>query len=126
MRTRVNIGSLRWRVTLQNPGDPVADSDGAPSLRWPPDGGTTLASRVYAAVTPAVGRMLRTLQGLVAATSEATATHIVTIRYLAGVTTQTRVVFHDGTRDRLLYVTGVFDEEEQHVALRLLCNEAVQ
>jgi head-tail adaptor len=52
------------------------------------------------------------------------ATHLVTLRYLPGVTTKTSVVFHDVT-DRTLAVTGVFDHEARHRVLVLGCVERV-
>lgn len=53
------------------------------------------------------------------------ASHIVTIRYRSGVTTKTQLVFHDGTRDRSMSVTGVHDPDEGHRLLMLACVEVV-
>jgi SPP1 family predicted phage head-tail adaptor len=112
----MDIGKLRHRVTLATPGDPVPDGDGGATVTW-----TTLAARRAASVQPATAHAL---ERLMAKTTETIATHIVTVRYLPGVTTKTRVTFHDGATDRLLYVAGVFDLEERHEALALTCNEA--
>lgn len=108
-------GRLTQRVTLDTPGAANPGGDGG-YVDWSP-----LAARVPASVAPASAR---SLERLVAAGSEAVATHVVTVRYLSGVTTKTRVTFHDGSTDRLLYVAGVFDEGEQHRVLQLVCNEA--
>ena len=112
----MNAGSLRHRVTLQTPGAPVPDGDGGYTEVW-----TVLGSRVPAAVEPATAR---SLERIAASTVTSTASHLVTIRYLPGITTKTRVVFHDLT-DRTLAVTGTHDTEERHRVLVLECVEQV-
>jgi head-tail adaptor len=113
----MDIGALRHRVTLTNFGTSHQDGDGG----WVQDP-ITLGARLPASVEPATARAL---ERLVAKTSEAVATHIVTLRFLPGVTTQTRVTFHDGATDRVLFVTGWADAGERHQGLALLCNEKV-
>ncbi len=113
------IGRLQHRVTLTEPVDGPAVPDG--------NGGytqatLTLASRVPAAVTPASAHAL---ERLIRNTSESIASHIVTLRYIPGVTTRTVVTFHDGPTDRTLYVAGTADEGERHRVLQLVCNEGV-
>lgn len=112
----MNVGALRHRVTLQTPGDPVPDGDGGYTETW-----TTLGARVPASVEPATAR---TLERIAANTVTATATHLVTVRYLPGVTTKTRVTFHDVT-DRTFSVSGTHDPEERHRVLIIECTEDV-
>lgn len=114
----MNVGALRHRVSLELPGGTVPDGDGGYLQTW-----STLASRVPASVLPATER---SLERVTANTVTANASHTVTLRYLAGVTTQARLVFHDGSVDRPMSVTGVHDTEERHVELILECQEAVQ
>ena len=104
-------GGLRHCVTIQTPGANVPDGDGGFTQSW-----TALASRIPAAVAPATAR---DLERVVAGTVQSTASHLVTIRYLAGVTTAQRVVFHDSVGDRTFSINGVMDEDERHVQLVL-------
>lgn len=113
----MNIGSLRHRVTLRTPAVPIADGDGGYTRAV-----TTLASRVPASVVPASAKSLERVKANTVASS---ATHVVTLRYLPGVTTQTELVFHDGPTDRPMAITGLSDTEERHVELVLTCEEAV-
>lgn len=118
----MNFGTLRHRVTLDNPSPPQSDGDGGETQLWPPDGGVRVGTRVPASVeTPELG----TLEHPIAKTSEAVGTHTVRLRYLPGVSTQTRVTFHDGAIDRTLWVNGVADEESRHAILALTCREQV-
>jgi SPP1 family predicted phage head-tail adaptor len=107
----MDVGSLRHRVTLQTPTS-AADGDGGYTDTW-----ATLVT-VWASVVPATAR---DLERAVAGTVQSSATHLVTIRYLAGVTTKTRVLF--GTRT--LQVTGVQNPEERNISLVLVCQEVV-
>lgn len=111
---------MRHRVTLENPGDAVPDPTGGGGYTqaW-----TTLASRVPAKVEPASAR---SLERVTANTVSSSASHLVTVRYVPGVTMQTRLTFHDGEVDRLMAVTGQHDTEERHLELILECAEAVQ
>lgn len=109
-------GTLRHRVTLSTPGPLVADGEGGYT-----DTGVTLVSRAPAAVEPATPQALERIG---ATTVTATATHVVTLRYLQGVTTLTRLVFHD-VIDRTFAVTGVYDGRERHQQLILTCAERV-
>lgn len=118
----IDPGILRDRVTIDNPSAVTSDGDGGPSRLWPPDGGVRLGARLPANVEPALAR---SLERLVAKTSESNASHIVTVRYIGGVTTQSRVTWHDGGGDRTLYVNGVSDMEGRHVVLALSCAEAI-
>lgn len=113
-----SIAAFRHRVTLRNPdGPPVPDGDGGFTQAF-----TTLADRLPAAVEPAPAR---TLERGVAGTVASSASHLVTVRYLEGVSTLTQAIFHDGRTDRLLSVTGAHDTEGRHVELALDCVEVV-
>jgi SPP1 family predicted phage head-tail adaptor len=109
----VRAGELRHLITLQTPSPATPDGDGG----YTEDPWTTLAT-VWASIVPATAR---DLERVVAGTVQSSATHLVTIRYLAGVTTKTRVVF--GTR--LFSVTGVQNPEERNISLVLVCQESV-
>lgn len=110
----MDIGALRHRITLENPGTPVPDGDGGYTEAW-----TALSpATVNASIVPATAK---DLERVVAGTVMATATHIVTMRYHNGVTTKTRVTF--GTR--VFSVTGVQNEDERNVKLTLVCEEIV-
>jgi SPP1 family predicted phage head-tail adaptor len=110
----MDVGSLRHQVSLQNP-PPAATPDG--------DGGYTETpvtfATVWASIVPATAH---DLERAVAGTVQSSATHLVTIRYLAGVTTKTRVLF--GTRT--LQVTGVQNPDERNISLVLVCQEVIQ
>lgn len=113
----MEIGALRHRVTLENP-TTVADAEGGFTDTW-----TVLGwSRMPAAVEPATARALERLVGN---TVQSSASHLVTIRYLPGVTTKTRVTFHDDPADRILSIEGMHDAQERHQRLILECVEAV-
>jgi head-tail adaptor len=117
----MDFGPLRHRVTLDNPSTSVPDGSGASTVLWPPDGGVRLGTRVAASVQPAADT--GTLEHEAAKTNESVGTYTVRVRYLPGVSTQTRVTFHDGPTDRTLWVTGVTDEAFRHAALTLTCRE---
>lgn len=112
----MDVGSLRHRITLQTPGAPIPDGDGGYTETW-----TSLGVRVPASVEPASAR---SLERIAANTVTSTASHLVTLRYLSGVTTKTRITFHDQT-DRTFSVTGIHDPEERHRVLILECTEDV-
>ena len=113
--TMIDPGRLRHRVTLQQTGDPVPDGTGGYT-----EGLTTLVSRAPAAVEQATAA---NLERLGANTISPMATHLVTLRYLPGVTTKTEAIFHDDGVDRALAITGVYDFEARHRVLQLACVE---
>jgi head-tail adaptor len=117
----MEFGQLRHRVTLDNPSAPIADTDGGQTYLWPPDGGIRLGARVPASVAPDTER---NLERRVAKTVEGIGTYLVRLRYLAGVTLETRVIFHDGPTDRTLWVNGIHDDG-RHAVLALSCAERV-
>jgi SPP1 family predicted phage head-tail adaptor len=110
------VGYLRHRVTLETP-TTVPDGEGGFTETW-----AVLGLRIPAAVEPATAREL---ERVAANTVTTTASHLVTIRYLPGVTTKTRVTFHDGPTNRILSIEGTHDDEERHRMLILQCTEAV-
>lgn len=110
----VPSGRRDKRFTLQTPGDEVPDGLGGWTLTV-----TTLAE-VYGAITAASARGL---ERLIANTTTTTASHVVTIPYVAGVTEESTVIFHDGAVDRAFSISGVIDVDEAHVELVLACEE---
>lgn len=118
----MNFGKLRQRVTLDNPSTPNPDGDGSGAVLWPPEGGVRLGARVPAAVEPTDAQAL---ERPIAKTHQGVGTYTVRVRYLPGVSLQTRVTFHDGDVDRTLWVNGVSDEESRHAMLALACREQV-
>jgi head-tail adaptor len=115
----MGAGELRHRVTLETPSAAISNGDGGfvHPEPWP-----VLAYRIAANVKPASAR---DLERLVSGTVQSSASHLVKIRYMSGVTTQERLVYHDIT-DRAMAITGVIDLEERHVWLVLSCEETVQ
>lgn len=109
------IGDYRHRVTVQGPlGAAVADAEGG-------------YLQVYASLTPAdwycsiVPATQRDLERVTAGTVMASASHVVTGRYRADITTQTRLIF----QNRTLHVSSVANLEERNVTLQLVCQEIV-
>lgn len=101
-------------VTLQNPAEPTPDGDGG-YLLTPP---TTLAV-VRAAITRAGARQL---ERITSGTVLAQATHLVTIPYIAGVTTKTSILFGS----RTFHITDVNNQDERNRELQLICAEVVE
>ena len=110
----MNIGALRHRVQLENPGVAVPDGDGGytqvPAELNPPE--------VWASITPAT---TRELERTVAGTAQSAASHIIRMRYHPQVTTQTQLVFNG----RRFYVTGVSNVDERNIELVLTAQEVV-
>jgi SPP1 family predicted phage head-tail adaptor len=110
----MNIGSLRHRVTLAAPSR-IQDNDGGYTEAW-----TALTpSPVWAAIEPATARNLERVVGNAV---QATATHLVTVRYHSGITTRTRLTLGGS---RYLYVRGVQDLDERGIGMTLACEEVV-
>ena len=74
-----------------------------------------LASGLWCKITPLAGRELLLAQQIVA-----TATHLVKLRYVAGVTEECTLAF--GTRT--LEINAIIDLEERNAELWLYCTEA--
>ena len=107
----MDIGSLRHQVRLETP-TTTADGEGGYTTTW------ALLGVVYAAIEPATQR---SLERLVANAVSSDASHVVTVRYIDGVTTKTRVLF----LGRVLSVVGIQNIEERNEILRLACTEQV-
>lgn len=107
-------GAKRHLVSLANPGTAVPDGDGSFTQVDAP----LTPATAWAEIKPATARDLeRTTSGTVL--SEAS--HIVTMDYHPGVSTQTRITFNG----RTLNVTGVSNPEEKNVELILTAEEVV-
>lgn len=112
-------GARRHLVTLWGPGALVPDGEGGftqtPAMLTPPTR--------YAEIKPATARDLeRTTAGTVIAS----ASHIVTMDYHAGVTIQTQLTWTTlGGKTHTANVTGVSNPEERSVDLVLTCEEVV-
>lgn len=108
----MDIGALRHRITIQTDGTPVPDGDG----------GYTQAPQVFAtawaSITPATAR---DLERVVSGTVMASASHLIRLRYLSGVTTQMKVLFGS----RTFSITGVMNPEERNRELVLTAVEVV-
>jgi len=103
----MRLGPLRQRVNIQARSATV-DAFGQESETW-----ATVAT-VWASVEPLSGRELLTAQQVQGET-----THRVRMRYQAGVTTSTRLLFNLRPFD----VRSVINKNEAGVSLELLCTE---
>jgi head-tail adaptor len=109
-------GRRRHVLTISNPGEMVPDGGGG----WTET--PAVLGQVYGEIVPASVRDLeRSMPNIVIAS----ASHIVTIPYVAGVTLVSTVVFHDTGGDRTFSIAGISDPEERHVELVLACEEAL-
>lgn len=110
----VNIGAMRHSIILENPGTATADGDGGYTQTF-----TALdPSPVRASIMPASAR---DLERVAAGTVVSSATHLVTMRYHADVTTKTRITF--GTRT--FNVVGVMNPEERNIWTVVMAVEVV-
>lgn len=107
------ISSRQKRVTFQNPSTPIPDGDGNYTQSW-----TDLPPAADSRIEPATAQ---SLERVAAGTVISTATHVVTVPYRAGISTQTRILV-DG---RTLNITSVQDPDDRHVELVLVCEEVV-
>jgi head-tail adaptor len=100
-------------ITFENPGKPV------------PSGTTFVTSYVdlppydFAEIAPATARRLEQLS---AGTVSGTATHILTTGYRTGLSLKSRVRFEN----RIFNVIGIFDPNERHIDLVLVCAEVLK
>jgi len=109
----VSSGQRLHQGLFQKPGPPIPDGTGY-TQSW-----IDLPPPEFARITPA---SQASLEQITAGTVLSMATHIVTIPYRLGLTTKTRFLY-DG---RSLSVLGIFDYEERHVQLNLVCAEVVE
>lgn len=112
----VASGRRRHSLTVTNPGEMVPDGGGG----WT-ETPETLATCFGEIVPASVRDLERSMPNVVVAS----ASHVVTIPYVAGVSLASSVVFHDGGTDRVFTIAGIVDPEERHVELVLACEEAV-
>jgi head-tail adaptor len=104
MKLRSAVGTHRHVVTVQGPGAPVPDGDGAFTTSW-----TNLVPSTWrCSIEPATARDLERVAG---GTVISTASHIVRGNYHPQITVATRLMF--GTR--AFSVVGVADPEERHI-----------
>lgn len=111
---RVGVASRPHRVTLQNPGPTAPDSEGGSTNTWI----DLVPAAVSASIRPATQA---DLERVTAGTVMSTASHVVTMPYHAGVTTQTRIIFNG----RTFYVKGVANPDERNVDTIAVCQEIV-
>lgn len=104
-------GQLRHVVELQRP-TLTQNELGEQVTTW------TTQHTVWAAVDPLMGRELF---DATAAQVEATISHRVTIRYVAGLDSEWRVLFGD----RVLEVESIIDPQESKKQLQLMCREVI-
>jgi SPP1 family predicted phage head-tail adaptor len=109
----ISSGQRLHQGLFQRPGPPVPDGTG-----WV-ESWIDLPPPAFARITPA---SQASLEQITAGTVLSMATHIVTIPFRTGLTTKARFVY-DG---RSLSVLGIFDYEERHVQLHLVCAEVVE
>lgn len=110
----MDIGALRHVVLLENPTGQVPDGEGGYTEGW----AALSPARVPAAIKPATAR---DLERQVANSVQSTASHILTMRYVPGVTTATRITF--GTRQ--FSVTGIQNTDERNIELVIAAVEKV-
>jgi head-tail adaptor len=118
----------RWHLlTLENPGAAIPDGDGGFTQTW-----TRLSPQtMWADIQPATARKLQ-FEVAVANTTAAQGTHIVTMRFHAGITTQTRLTKGPRNADgslaagsREFHVLG-FQGDEKEIETLLYCAERVR
>ena len=109
----ISSGQRLHQGLFQRPGPPVPDGTG-----WV-ESWIDLPPAEFARITPA---SQASLEQITAGTVLSMATHIVTVPYRQGLTTKSRFLY-DG---RSLSVLGIFDVEERHVQLNLVCAEIVE
>lgn len=105
----MQIGKLNKRIELQRITE-TADSYGEPVQTW-----TTYATR-WANVSP-----LKAQEMLVSSQNKATTTHIVTIRYLDGITIEDRIKLGS----RYLNIDSIVNQDERGEQLILSCTEVL-
>jgi SPP1 family predicted phage head-tail adaptor len=108
----MRIGSLRHRVTVQNPSTPTPDGDGGFTQTM------TDAEIVWAEIRPASAH---DLERVVGGTVLSSASHLVRMRYRPAITTKSQLLFGS----RVFAVTGVQNVDERNVELVIACQEVV-
>ncbi len=103
----MKVGMLRHRIVIQE-NRVSRDSFGAEISEW------IQFAVVWAEVSPISGREYVSFKQI-----NAEITTKITIRYLAGVTTEMRVLF----KDRVFEIDSVINPEERNISLFLMCKE---
>lgn len=109
----MRAGALRKRLTIQMP-TRTSDALGGYTDTW-----TAIApAPMWGALDPLDPRQAERLVG---GTIEAKVTHLVTVRYVPGVSTLGRVLYGS----RVLMIRGLQNPEERNRELNLFCEEIV-
>jgi len=116
MTPRVPAGRRIHRLTVSNPGEEIPDGMG---------GYTTVPAILGDVNGEVIPATVRDMERSVGVAVQATASHLVTIPYLAGVTVASTIVFHDGGRDRAFTISGLSDPDERHIQLVCACEEVL-
>lgn len=115
----MRAGELRDRVTIEVPSQKSDGHDGFERDKWAP----VLPRRRSARVAPLEGRSLERARQI-----DPRAGHEVAVRYWAGwsqsFTKRARIVFHDGSTDRVLEPIEPPREIEPRETLAVACREA--
>lgn len=113
----VSRNRLRHQLSVTAPGPLVPDGGGGYT-----EDPIILADHIFGEILPATVRDLeRSMPNVVVAS----ASHIVTIDHIPGVTLTSTLVFHDDGKDRTFTIAGVVDPDERHIELVLACEEAL-
>ena len=109
----MRAGELRHRATLQRP-DSTVNAHGESDPTW-----TNFASRVPVQVFEQGSREVWNAQQ-----RQPQITHVVSMRWLEGVTAAMRVLWHDGPTDRTLNIDGPpINPDGKRIAISLTCVE---
>lgn len=106
----LSVGERAHRVVLENPGASVPDGDGGFIEGW-----TTLGNS-WGRVAPASAQ---DVERVIAGTVTALLPYIVTLPFVAGVSTLTRITYHG----RIFAVLGVRNVDERNIRLEIICEE---
>jgi len=106
----VRAGSLRHKITVQSKTVTSTGDRGQPVYSW-----TTLATpNASIESATSVGKKAEVARQMVA-----TASHMITMRYLAGIDEKCRVQWNG----RTFNIGGIWNHEERNIWLTLICTE---
>jgi head-tail adaptor len=114
----IPAGQKTIRVALDNPGAAVPDGEGGYTEGW----AALDPAETWANIRPATARDAERLAG---GTVLSTRTFVITIDYHPGITTATRVRFHDyhAGKDRTFQVSSVQNPDEAYRDLVITADE---
>jgi head-tail adaptor len=116
---QTTIADRQKRVALFTPGAPVPDGDGGYTQAETPLDPPALFAHVRAASA-------RDLERLAGSTTLPTATHLVSLPFHAGVTTETVLKMENHPRaPRVLKVVFISNPDERSADLELICAEQI-